>query len=291
LYFRFAFVYFTFVKYNKSVRPAAHGNNLGMVADPILVDTRDDVAWVTINNPQQRNALDERTARAFRDCVVALAKSPAVRAVVLHGAGPCFGVGGNLRELQRDPVAGAPKIIDPMHEAITVMAAMNAPVIAAVHGAVAGGSLSLALACDFAVASEDARFSLAYANVGTSPDLSGSWSLVRTVGLRKAMSLALLNETLDARQAFDLGLVNRIVPVADLRRAAGELAAKLAAGPTVAYGRWKSLLRSAFQNDLERQLALERANFIASAETADFREGCAALLEKRAAKFNGTQPL
>jgi 2-(1,2-epoxy-1,2-dihydrophenyl)acetyl-CoA isomerase len=199
-----------------------------MPSECVVTRIEQAVAWIAINNPDQWNAIDERTARAFRDSVLAIANNAAVRAVVIQGTGACFGVGGNLRDLQRDPVSSATKIIDPMHDAIRIMASMKPPTIAALHGAVAGGSLSLALACDFAFASENARFTLAYSNVGTSPDLSGSWHLARIVGLRQAMWLAMVNETLDAQRALELGLVNRVVPNAELKQAVGIFACGLA---------------------------------------------------------------
>jgi len=157
-----------------------------MPSDCVMTRVEQAEAWITINNPDQWNSIDERTALAFRESVLAIANNTAVRAVVIEGAGACFGVGGNLRALQRDPADSAGRIIEPMHDAIRIMASMKPPIIASLHGAVARGSLSLALACDFAIASENARFTLAYSNVGTSPDLSGSWQLARIVGVRQA---------------------------------------------------------------------------------------------------------
>jgi 2-(1,2-epoxy-1,2-dihydrophenyl)acetyl-CoA isomerase len=162
---------------------------------------------------------------------------------------------------------------------------MDKPVIAVVHGAVAGFGLSLMLACDFALAADNAYFTMAYCHIGLSPDGGATWSLPRLVGLRKATELALLGERFDARTAATLGLVNRVVPLAELNREAELLAARLAAGPAAALARTKALLQSSFDHSLDQQLGAEKRAFAACAAEPDFAEGLAAFAEKRQARF------
>ena len=250
--------------------------------------TRDGaIAFLTFNRPAAMNALDVPTATAFLAACQSLATDDTVRAVVLRGAGRAFGVGGDLSALQQDSARTAQELIGRLHEAVLLLAGMNAPVIASLHGVVAGGSLSLSMACDLAIAAEGTRFNLAYTNVGANCDVSGSWSLPRLVGLRRAMQIALLSDAFDAAEALSMGVVNRVVPAADLEKETLALATRLAAGPTLAYGRMKRLMRQSFDNDLPTQLDAERENFKASTQTADFQEALQAFFAKRPPVFQG----
>jgi 2-(1,2-epoxy-1,2-dihydrophenyl)acetyl-CoA isomerase len=254
---------------------------------PVVLRREGAVAWLVLNRPANLNAIDIPSAEAFLACCVEIVADPGIRAVVLEGEGKTFGVGGDLEVLRTDSAATASVLIEPLHRAIKLLAEINAPVIASLHGNVAGGSLSLSMACDLAVAADTARFNLAYINIGASCDASGSWNLPRLVGLRNAMAIALMGETLDAQEALRMGLVNRVVPAVELKQATDALAHRLAAGPTLAIGRMKRLMRRSFDNDLAAQLDLERENFCASAATADFAEGLDAFFSKRAPKYHG----
>lgn len=245
------------------------------------------IATITLNRPQTHNALDVPMVRAFREICEALEGDGGVRAVILRGAGRNFSVGGDLAAMRPDPGTIAPQLIEALHAGILILAAMDAPVIASLQGAVAGGSLSLAMACDLAIASDRARFNLAYARIGASSDGSSSWHLPRLVGLRRALEIALLSEDIDAAEALRIGLVNRVVPDADLARETQALAERLAAGPTKAYGRLKRLMRRSFDSDLPSQLDAEAEAFRDSTQTHDFVEGVEAFFSKRAAKFEG----
>jgi 2-(1,2-epoxy-1,2-dihydrophenyl)acetyl-CoA isomerase len=245
------------------------------------------VAFIEIRRPERHNALDVATAEAFLERCREVGRDDDVRAVVVSAQGVSFGVGGDLNELRADGPRNARRIIAPMHEAVALLAALDAPVIAKLRGIVAGGSMSLALGCDLAVASETTRFTFAYTDAGTTADLGGSWHLPRIVGLRKALQIALLNETLDANEASALGLVNNVVPDEQLDTDVAGLARRLAQGPTRALGRMKGLLRQSASNSLHDQLASEMTTFIESARTADFREAIDALLGKRKPRFTG----
>ncbi|MDP3799660.1 MAG: enoyl-CoA hydratase-related protein [Polaromonas sp.] len=256
-------------------------------SNEVLLTRDGGIAILTFNRPSAMNALDVPTTRAFLAACQSLADDPQVRVVVIRGEGKAFGVGGDLTELQQGAGVTPAGLIDPLHEGIKLLAAINAPVIASLHGVVAGGSLSLSMACDLAIAAEGTRFNLAYANVGASCDVSGSWSLPRLVGLRNAMQIALLSETFDAAEALRLGLVNRVVPADKLQEETLGLARRLAAGPTLAYGRMKRLMRQSFETDLPTQLDAERENFKASTQTDDFKEAVSAFFAKRPVVFKG----
>jgi 2-(1,2-epoxy-1,2-dihydrophenyl)acetyl-CoA isomerase len=254
---------------------------------PVRLLREGGVAILELNRPEARNALDVALTRAFHEACRTLAADTSVRAVLLRGRGRGFGVGGDLSQMHGDGAGVARQLIEHLHGGLRLLAAMDAPVVGAVHGAVAGGSMSLALGCDLLVAADDAQFNLAYARIGASNDGSSSWHLPRLVGLRRAMEIALLCETIDAPRALDLGLVNRVVPAAELATVSMQLATQLASGPTKAHGRIKRLLRRSLETDLDTQLDAERDAFIEGTATEDFREGLAAFLGKRPPKFIG----
>lgn len=245
------------------------------------------VLQLRLDRPQSLNALDIDTADALRAVCRTLPGDTGVRAVLIAGEGRGFCAGGDLAQMRDEPVAVADALITALHEALVVLATIDAPVIAALHGVVAGAGVSLAAAADLALAAEDTRFNLAYVKVGTSCDLGATWSLPRLVGLRRAMEIALLGDGFDAAQAERIGLVNRVLPAARLEQEALALARRLADGPTLALGRMKRLMRASFANDLPTQLALERESFLACAATPDFREGLDAFHGKRLPRFTG----
>jgi 2-(1,2-epoxy-1,2-dihydrophenyl)acetyl-CoA isomerase len=256
-------------------------------AAPVLLQRSGAGRYLVFNRPDSMNAIDIATGTAFLACCAELVADPEVRAVVLKGAGTHFGVGGDLSTLRGDGNASAMELLEPMHKAIVLLSSLNAPVLASVQGNVFGGSLSMSLACDLAIAADTARFNLAYIKVGASCDAGASWSLPRLVGMRQAMAIALLGDSIDAAEALRLGLINRVVPAADLEQATDLLAEKLAAGPTLAMGRMKRLIRGSSQHTLASQLDLERDEFKASVATADFSEALDAFFSKRAPRFSG----
>lgn len=254
---------------------------------PVLLSIADGIARLTLNRPTQLNTLDLATATAFEAACRTIAAEPGVRVVVLSGEGRGFGAGGALQAFTENPDAAAVAIIEPMHAGVKILTALDAPVVASLHGVVAGGSLSLALACDLAIAAEGTKFNLAYVNIGASCDVSASYHLPRIVGLRNALHIALMGETFNAAEALRLGLVNRVVPADQLAAETEKLAQHLAQGATAAMGRMKRLLRASATNDLATQLDLERDAFRAGTATADFNEGIAAFLAHRKPQFVG----
>ena len=254
---------------------------------PLLLERAGAIATLRFNRPGALNAIDVPMATALRDAVRAIAEDTSVRCVVLRGEGKGFMAGGDLATLRADPVQGAQDLLTPLNEAVALLAQLNAPVIAQVHGVAAGAGLSLMLQADFVLAAEGTRFNLAYINLGTSCDVGASWALPRLVGLRRALEIALLGETYTAQDAERLGLVNRVLPAAELDAAVQALAQRLATGPTRAHGHMRRLMRTSFDHDLPTQLAAEAEAFVACARSADLHEGLEAFHAKRPATFQG----
>ncbi len=258
-----------------------------MTTTPLIVTRQGAIVTLQFNRPEALNALDLSMAQALLQAVQSIATDASVRAVLLKGSGRAFIAGGDLATLHADPIQGARDLLTPLNQALELLLQMDAPVIAQVHGAAAGAGLSLMLMCDFVLAAEGAKFNLAYINLGTNCDLGGSWALPRLVGLRQALEIAMLGENFNADEALRLGLINRVLPAADLEAAAQALAERLAQGPTKAYGQMRRLLRTSFERDLPAQLAAEAKGFITCAHTADMREGLQAFLDKRKPNFTG----
>src|SRR5574343_680192 len=228
---------------------------------PLQVIREGAVVHLCSNRPAALNAVDLPMAQAFLSAVRGVAADASVRAVVLRGLGKGFMAGGDLATLRVDPVQGASDLWTPLNTALTLLAQLNAPVIAQVHGVAAGAGLSLMLQADFVLAAEGTRFNLAYIHLGASCDVGASWAMPRLVGLRKALEIALLSEPIDAAEALRLGLLNRVVPAAELDGAVAALAQRLAQGPTVALGHMRRLMRDSFDRDLPAQLAAEATAF------------------------------
>ena len=253
----------------------------------LIVEHEGAIARIRFNRPEVLNAADSALASAFRDACLAIEADTAVRVVVLSGAGRAFMAGGDVAQFSADSGSIPESLIDPLHEGLLCLSRLQAPVIASLHGAVAGAGMSIALACDLAIAAEGTRLNFAYTKLATGCDLGGSWHLARLVGLRRALEIALLCDTLDATQALQLGLVNRVVAADALEQETQQLALRLAAGAPLAQGLVKRLLREASSRTLAEQLDAERAGFAHCAATQDFAEAVAAFLAKRAAVFEG----
>ena len=264
--------------------------------DTVDTAVADDVCTITLARPQSLNALDGNMATALDAVTAAAAEDRAVRCVVIRGAGDHFMAGGDIAAFRSwlaempDPEerrARFEAFVHRVHPSIQAIRAMPKPVIAAVHGACAGFGMSLMSACDLAVANENAFFTLAYCHIGVSPDGSSTYTLPRTVGLKRSFEMAYLGERFGADEAKEIGLVNRVVPEAEFDAAVDALAKCLAAGPTRAYANAKALLHASTHRSLEDQLAAEAAAFADCAAGEDFGEGIAAFLDKRKPSFTG----
>lgn len=244
---------------------------------------------IILDQPESMNALD---LDMFEDFIAALqeAEDPDVRAVVLRGEGKAFCVGGNVKAFA-DMVSDGSHIPvtapERLHEMLKGLRSLPKPVIASVHGACAGAGVSLMLACDLAFAAEDTKFLMAYLSIGVSPDGGSTHFLPRHVGVKKAMELFLSKTPIDAAEALSLGLINQVVPADEVLALARREAARLAQGPTAAYGKLKDLFNTTGHSSLEEQLDKEARYFSDSSKTADFREGVSAFAEKRKPQFQG----
>jgi len=253
-----------------------------------LVTSADGLANVMRNRPERLNALDLALAEKLVRILDLIERDPAIRAVTLTGAGRAFMAGGDLTEFHK---AGerAPDVVNRLialfHQTIRCIRRMPAPVIGGVHGAVAGGGLGLALACDVVIAAADATFVPAYTKIGTNPDGGTTWSVTRLIGARRALEWLMLGDPMNAKTAAAVGLVNRVVEPEALAHEVDALARRFASGPAHAYASTKRLVHLAPTVPLDIQLEAERDGFMACAATADFREGVAAFLERRAPRF------
>lgn len=243
------------------------------MADPARVRLTIDagVARISLDRPHAHNAIDLATASEFTAAVAAVAAAPSVRAVLLHGAGPAFCVGGDVKAMAAagDREEFLRELATVFHAGLARLAESPWPVVAAVHGAVAGAGLGLVLAADVVVAERSARLTAAYSGVGLSPDSGVSYLLPRVVGPRRAFRLSLAGETLSASEAVDWGLITEVAPDGGGLVRAEALAHQLAAAPHPATSETKRLLRAAFDRDLPTHLADEAATIARTAGSAD----------------------
>jgi len=257
---------------------------------PVLVRKDGAVTHIRFNRPKVLNALNADCAFALRAACRALADDANNRVVVISGEGRAFMSGGDIgsfHEGMQENSGFFQELIGVFHEALEILASLPRPVVASLNGPVAGAGLSVAMIADLAIAADDAKFTLAYSRLGTSPDGSSSWSLPRIVGTRKALEIALLSDVFDAEEALRLGLVNKVVPSASLEEETEKLASRLAQGPTFAYGQIKQLIRQSHTRSLHDQLAKEAEAFVRCSKTKDFAEGVAAFVGKRVPDFSG----
>lgn len=254
----------------------------------LLVDIVDNVATITINRPDAANAMSPLCAREFSQVANSLDSDTSVRAIVITGAGKMFCAGGDLSAFAAagdDARRLLLEMAGDLHSGLSRLARGNAPVIAAVNGTAAGAGFSLVMACDLAICAESAVFTMAYTRAGLSPDGSSTFYMPRKIGDRRTRELMLTNRLLKAPEALEWGIVNRVVPDAQVLQEAMKLARELAVGPTRSFGAVKTLLNGTFEQTLESQMELEARSIADLARSADGQEGIRAFLEKRKPKF------
>lgn len=262
-----------------------------MAYTTILFDVADGVATITLNRPDEVNTITLEFGKEINDAANRCANDPEIRAVILTANGKLFSGGGDLGEFAGQGEKLPNYLTDTttfLHTAFSRFCRMDPPMVTAVNGTVAGGSLGLALAGDIVIAAESAKFTLAYTLAGLSADGGSTYILPRLVGLRKAQQLMLLNPRLTAEQARDAGLITEVVPSAQLMPRAQEVAGQLAAGPTLAHGTVKRLLADSFNNTMETQMEFESRGIIQTSMSNDGREGIDAFLHKRKPSFTGS---
>ena len=261
----------------------------------LLESTADGITTLTMNRPQARNAFTRDMIEALAEALPRLAANPAVRLVVLTGAGEAFCAGGDVKGFARS-AAGAPALMSFDQKVTDLRARMEVsrwlhempkPTLAVIPGAAAGAGLSLALACDLRIASDDAKLTTAFSKIGLSGDFGGSYFLNHLVGAAKAREMYFTGEVLRGSEAQKIGLVNRAVPAAQLAAAASAWAAELAALPTVALGYMKRNLNTGLRGSLGDVLDAEAIHMVRTFETDDHKGAAAAFVDKRAPHFAG----
>jgi len=256
----------------------------------LLLDRRDQVATITLNRPDAYNALNRELGQEIFHAVLEVDDDPDVRCVVVTGAGKAFCAGGDVKDFadNLDHIGALVKELTTyLHGAVSRLVRSEKPVIMAVNGVAAGGGFSFALSGDVVLATESAKFTMAYSKIAATPDGSSSYFLPRLVGLRRAMELYLTNRVLTAREAYEWGLVTRVVPDGEFRGAVETMARELAQGPTKAFGGAKRLLHQSTWESLETQMELEAQAIATSGRTDDFRDGVTAFANKKTPTFRG----
>ncbi len=261
-----------------------------MPYDALIVEIRDHIATLTLNRPNAYNAVNAQMAGECLEAITLVDEDPTVRCVVITGAGRAFSAGGDVKGFQDHlPEIGIhlKQLTHLLHGAVSRIARMPKPVIAAVNGVVAGGGMGLLLACDLAYAVETATLSMAYTRIGANPDGSSTFWLPRLVGARRALELIYTNRVLSAPEALGWGLLNGVMAPERFMEEVYAIARQLAQGPTLAYARAKKLCYASLNESLETQMEHEAHEIAASGKTEDFHEGITAFMEKRPPIFQG----
>ena len=264
------------------------------MTEPVLMTHADGVATVVLNRPDSYNALNLEMGQQLLDAVIECDESADVRAVLITGSGRAFCSGGDIREMQEhadeDGRAGEylKRLTVRLHAVVATMARMPKPVVTAINGPAAGAGLSLALAGDLVVASEQASFTVAYTGIGLAPDGGSTFLLPRLIGPKRAYELIATNRAVGAEEALGLGMVNEVYGADRFAEESSTYARALANGATLALGQGKSLLLSGMTNGLETAMEQERQAIASCGSSEDFRLGAAAFTEKRAPRFTGT---
>jgi 2-(1,2-epoxy-1,2-dihydrophenyl)acetyl-CoA isomerase len=261
-----------------------------MPYEALRLDIHEHIATLTLNRPTAYNALNAPAARELLDAITQLDEDSTVRCVVITGAGNAFCAGGDVRGFHDHlPEIGThlKQLTHLLHGAVSRIARMPKPVIAAVNGVVAGGGMGLLLACDLAYAVETATLTMAYTRIGANPDGGSSFWLPRLVGVRRALELIYTNRVLSAQEALAWGILNGVVAPEHFPAAVYAVARQLAQGPTLAYARAKKLCYISVNETLETQMENEACDIADSGKTEDFREGITAFMQKRPPSFRG----
>lgn len=261
-----------------------------MSDSPILFERDGAIAKITLNRPDAGNAINMELGRALVDAAITCDSDPAIRCVVLTGAGRMFCAGGDISTMADagDKVgAVVNQLAGTLHMAMSRFARMNKPLVNLINGPAAGAGYGLALCGDVVLAARSAKFSAAYGALGASPDGGLTWLLPRLVGLRKAQEIIISNRRVDAEEAEVIGLITRVVDDEALSEEGAKIAASLARSATGAIATSRALLLAAFDNGWEVQMELEARGIAANLAGPEGREGVAAFLAKRKPDFAG----
>jgi 2-(1,2-epoxy-1,2-dihydrophenyl)acetyl-CoA isomerase len=258
------------------------------MSDTILAARSEGVLTLTLNRPDALNSFTVEMKEALLAALKDAARDRDVRVVVLTGAGRAFCAGQDLKERQAPGASDLGMELRTRYNPIILaMRRLEKPIIGAINGVAAGAGISVAMACDIVIASERASFIEAFTRVGLVPDTGSSWFLPRLIGYPRAAQMMFTAEPVDAQTAASVGLVNRVVPADSLIDEANLMAVKLAAAAPLALALTKRALNHALESTLEEALDYEAQLQSIAGRSADHREGVAAFVEKRPAKFTG----
>ncbi len=255
----------------------------------ILFKIENNIGWITLNRPEVFNSFNREMALLLQNILDDCANDSNVRAIVITGSGKAFCAGQDLKEVTTPELnPGFRKILEKHYNPIiTKIRNIEKPIIAAVNGVAAGAGANIALACDIVVTTEHASFIQAFSKIGLIPDSAGTFFLPRLIGFQKATALMMLGDKVSAQEAYNLGMIYKIFPLAFFEEEVRTLATTLANMPTKALGLTKRLLNQSMNNNLEQQLALESDLQIEASSSNDYNEGVTAFVEKRKPEFKG----
>jgi 2-(1,2-epoxy-1,2-dihydrophenyl)acetyl-CoA isomerase len=264
------------------------------VADTLIFEVRDGVGWIILNRPEARNAMNPEMREGYLAALTRCGEDADIRAVVLTGRGKGFCTGADLSGSRAATGATGPAhpgatraAMQPSQRVIRALWDLEKPIVAGVNGVAAGLGAHLVYACDLVIAADDARFIEVFVRRGIALDAGGGFLLPRHVGLHKAKELVFFGDELSATDAERLGLVNKVVPAAELEATLTAWARRLADGPTFAIGLSKRLLNRSLQADMDTLFAEEAFSQALAANSEDMREGIRAFMEKRPPAFKG----
>lgn len=256
--------------------------------ESILFSQDNGIATITLNRPDKYNSINKEVAMTVQQLLKDCEGNPEVRCIIITGNGKAFSAGQDLQEVT-DPDGPPLETIVNEHynPLVKLIRNIEKPIVGAINGVAAGAGANIALACDIVIAKESAYFLQAFSKIGLIPDSGGTFNLVRLVGLARATALTFLGEKLYAKDAATMGMIYKAVADENFEAETQKLASKLASMPTKALGYTKRALNKSLTNDLDTQLAIEEQLQSSAAQTADYKEGVAAFLEKRKPTFKG----
>lgn len=256
----------------------------------VLYTVENHIATILMNQPKALNPMNDQSMDDMLVAIKAAADDPEVKVVVLRGAGRAFCGGGDINffvDATKEPNFGLQPLVAKVGKVLLALRALPKPVVCAVQNAAAGGGCNLVLACDYVVAADNAKFIEAFVNIGLAPDTGGVYWLPRIVGPQRAFEMMSTGRAVGAEEALRLGMVNEVVELDKLEEAAYAMAAKYAAGPSVALANLKKMMNRSMFPELEDYLNLEALCMDVCSKTDDFVEGITAFKEKRKANYQG----